>query len=259
MITLTHTIKWLLAASLDWVIVVAAICLSFFSMYFLPLSVIIVGNRQHAISILGHDGAHYLVSRNRRLNNFLTNLFVFYPLGAVLNRYRDFHFAHHRNTNTPLDPEMPLKEMGPFPMAGDFSKTKVISHALLDLVGFGIPFVIRFLYIVRPRKVTELSPLVVSLVVTGLFIYNGLWIVPAIWYVSLLTSFWAGFRLRVWSEHVGLGKGETWEFQPNLLQRVLFLPHNTWGHAAHHRKPSIPFSDLPKYLQDTTPLCETRS
>lgn len=125
---------------LDWSIIVIGICLSYYNIYFFPLSCLIIGNRQHALAILGHDGAHQLVvPKNKFLNNLFTNLFVFYPFGISLKEYRDFHWDHHRNTNIDKDPEIPLKEVWPNKMVGPFTTKKVILHSLLDLIGFGVP------------------------------------------------------------------------------------------------------------------------
>jgi fatty acid desaturase len=70
-----------------------------------------------------------------------------------------------------------------------------------------------------------------------------LWIL-LIWYAASLTAFWAVFRLRMWTEHVGTR--ETYRVSVSWWQRALYLPHNTWYHYEHHRWPSIPYWNLPR-------------
>ncbi len=252
---------WLIAALIDWTILAGGVWLSYFNVWFLPLSVLIVGNRQHALAILGHDGAHRGAARSKRLNDALTNCMVFYPLGLCLNHYRDFHWDHHRYAGTEKDPELPLKDIGPFRLVGPFkNKTQVIGAALFDLIGFGAPQLLAFLFYVRPRSIKDLAPLVVSIALAIILILNGLWLTVAIWYVSLWTAFWCFFRLRVWSEHVGGGEGETLVYDPKWYQKALFLPHNTWLHHEHHLKPGVTFDKLPKLREELIGkgLCESR-
>lgn len=253
------TQKWIYAALIDWTIVILAISSCYLSIWFLPIAFLIVGNRQHALAILGHDGAHKLVvQHNKKLNDFLTNLFAWYPLSICMEEYRRFHFDHHRHTNTENDPEIPLKEIGPFKIGGEFSKTKLLKHVLFDLVGFGIPQMLGFFYLIRARTFFGICQQMIAPIISLILIVYGFWLIPLIWYGSLYTAFWATNRARIWAEHVGLGKYETLSYKPTLLQRILFLPHNTWCHDVHHDHPGIPFSELPNKAKSTEGLCEVR-
>lgn len=244
---------------LDWSIIVIGICLSYYNIYFFPLSCLIIGNRQHALAILGHDGSHQLVvPKNKFLNNLFTNLFVFYPFGISLKEYRDFHWDHHRNTNTDKDPEIPLKEVWPNKMVGPFTTKKVILHSLLDLIGFGVPQLLAFLFYVRPKSVRNATAPIIFFSIVALMLISGFWLALLLWIVSFGTVFWSCFRLRVWSEHVGLDEHETLLFKPNLIQKIWFLPHNTWCHWAHHKYPGVSFNKLPDLQHVEISLCTAR-
>ena len=52
-----------------------------------------------------HDAAHYLLVRERRLNDLMSNLSLSFPLLISTSCYRDHHMAHHRHLNTPSDPD----------------------------------------------------------------------------------------------------------------------------------------------------------
>jgi len=53
---------------------------------------------------LGHDGTHFTLSHARGWNDFLTNLFAFWPIGLTVSGYRALHFKHHKHTGTDMTP-----------------------------------------------------------------------------------------------------------------------------------------------------------
>ena len=65
--------------------------------------VVFIGARQHALAVLGHDASHYLIVRNRRLNDWIGNLFLFWPIFASVELFRFFHGTHHRFLNQEQD------------------------------------------------------------------------------------------------------------------------------------------------------------
>lgn len=246
---------WLMAAVFDWVVVITAILLSYLHWYFVPVAILVIGNRQHALAILGHDGAHQsVVKRNKRWNDVVTYIFCFIPLNINLKRYRKFHFEHHKNTNNELDPEVALKNIKPNAMRLPYSESKIWKQSFMDLLGFGLPQLIGFMYHIRPRTIKESLPIVFSLCLHAILISLGFWLISLLWLVSLGTSFFAVFRLRVWSEHVGLGENETLIFNPKWWEKALFLPHETWYHKEHHAVPSVPFNKLHTLRSDNSNL-----
>ncbi len=65
----------------------------------------LVGVMQHRLAMLGHEGSHYVLFRNRQLNEVASNWLCFYPLWSLTHNYRVQHFAHHQHVNDPeLDP-----------------------------------------------------------------------------------------------------------------------------------------------------------
>jgi fatty acid desaturase len=253
--------NWLIAAFIDWTIIIIVMMAASAFPIVTPLAWFAIGNRQHALGILGHDGAHQtILPKNRLLNDLLCNVFTFYPLMIPMEPYRKFHFEHHRSTNVDGDPELPLKAIGPFPMVAPFSQRKVFTHAFLDLFGFGIPQLLAFIIHVRARTLVDAIPYVFAVIVSGILVATGNWFMVALWFVSLWTTFWSCFRLRVWAEHVGLGAGETLEFKPTWWQRLWFLPHGSEYHKVHHDKPNVPFNHLHFYAAPRLKsLCEART
>ena len=67
------------------------------------VAIVLVGAGQHQLAGLGHEGAHYSLFRNRRLNELLSDWFCMFPLLSTTYFYRLQHLAHHRFTNDPKD------------------------------------------------------------------------------------------------------------------------------------------------------------
>ena len=249
--------RWLAAVLLDWAVILAALMMA--ARLHHPAgyvaAVLVVGNRQHALAIIGHDGAHRAASRTRWLNDTLTCLLCFWPLGLGLDGYRRHHYAHHRHTGTREDPELEYKGWG-------------APHWDLPTPGLRLFFLfVRDLFGLSPRELLNLrrtippvsqrdvvGPLLWWTAALGLlFVTGALWI-ALLWAISLGTAYWATFRLRVWTEH--MGTPGTHRIHAAWWQRLLFLPHNTWCHWEHHRWPTYPSCTLQtvRELETKTPV-----
>ncbi len=237
---------WLRDAKIDWLVIAAAI--SVFQLWSNPLTaivaVLIVGNRQHALAILGHDGTHYTISRNAAFNDFLTNLLCFWPLGLTVSGYRALHYAHHKHTGTEHDPELGHKRMRAPQWDLPNTPWRIVRYALLDLIGFSLAdygIVVRFS---KPAHHREYVPLVLFHVIaaSALLAWGG-WEAAALWYYCLPTSFMMFFRLRLWLEHQGTE--DTQRLALTKLQGAILAPHNAWHHWEHHKYATIPYHRLP--------------
>jgi fatty acid desaturase len=74
----------------DWSVVFVACWLGYTSDMLVGklLAILFIGTHLHRLAILGHDGAHFLFAKNRRLNDIVANLLCFYPLGGTVEGYR---------------------------------------------------------------------------------------------------------------------------------------------------------------------------
>ena len=71
------------------------------------LAVVLVGAGQHQLSGLAHEGSHYILFRNRLLNDLASDLLCMFPLFASIYHYRLQHLAHHQFVNDPdRDPDV---------------------------------------------------------------------------------------------------------------------------------------------------------
>lgn len=241
----------------DWLVIGGALALSLYGDHFggYLLAVLVIGNRQHALSILGHDGGHRSVCRTRWLNDALTNVLCFWPLGVGIHSYRKFHFAHHRLTGTALDPELAFKRRAA-PCYDLPATYRVLGcQYIKDLLGGGIREVVNLVRQIRPiTSGDRFGPFMWWVGAGSACLHFGCWQAPLLWFGSLLTTYWATFRLRIWIEHIGTSA--THRVHLCWWHRLLFAPHNTWYHYEHHRWPSISFAQLPaaRRLDHTVPV-----
>jgi fatty acid desaturase len=86
------------------------------------LAVLLVGAVQHRFAGLTHEGAHYILLRNRFWNEFVSDWFCMFPLFSTTAQYRLIHLGHHEYTNDwERDPELlnlgKTRAMDEFPMS----------------------------------------------------------------------------------------------------------------------------------------------
>jgi fatty acid desaturase len=71
------------------------------------VAIVLVGAGQHQLSGLAHDGSHYILFRNRILNDLTSDVLCMFPLFASIYHYRLQHLAHHQFVNDPdRDPDV---------------------------------------------------------------------------------------------------------------------------------------------------------
>ena len=65
--------------------------------------VVIIGARQLGLFILSHDGAHYLLHPNKRVNDWMCEWLLNRALlGTTVEGYRKTHLLHHAHTQQVL-------------------------------------------------------------------------------------------------------------------------------------------------------------
>src|ERR1700761_500994 len=114
-----------------WLVIGASMAL--FAIWPNPLTfvvaVILIGSRQLGLAILMHDAAHGVLMRTPWLNEWVSQWFCAYPVGADTVSYRHYHLKHHRATQQPDDPDLGLS--APFPI----TRTSYRRKFLRDITG----------------------------------------------------------------------------------------------------------------------------
>ncbi len=246
--------------SLTWSMIGLSLYLCHLSLWFIPVALPVIASRLHALTLIMHDGAHYLLHRNEKINDFLSNVFCSFPLMLSTEVYRKTHWKHHQFTQTMKDPNyviMQREEAWHYPKKEEEVKKLLIK----DLFFLGISDHMKIL------KDWQLLPNLkeASLLEKIVFPFFMTTVLATVWF----GNFWAEFivfqagallinplaRMRAMSEHAHYESegqdrvhklGETPTINAGVIERFFFAPFNTNRHLEHHLYPTIPYYGLEK-------------
>lgn len=259
-----------LAIALDWGTILVAIAVSVWAdnwpVYLAAVAVI--AGRQHALAVLIHDFAHYRFLKDKRLSEWIGDLFLAWPILITVNSYRTTHLQHHFHTNTEKDPDyVPRLKMRSykFPMSLTFlvsymSSYLVMIGTLMDVMGLHLKKMqnaqTRYYVWIRLGFYASIG------VIVGL---TGVWKEFVLyWAVPFLTLFFAFNYVRGVAEHFsGMDysslEGGTRTVIPHFWERAFFCPHHVNYHTEHHINPGVPFYNLPQLFEKMMEDPEYRS
>jgi fatty acid desaturase len=260
------------AAILHDVAVIAAAIAAALAFWPSPLvlapAVIVIGTRQHALFVIAHDAAHYLLCEPRWLNDLAGRACATLQ-GLSMCTYRVIHRLHHNNLYGELDPDTALH--GGYPRG----KWYLVRKLLKDLAGLtawktyayflgGAPALNTATNVaLRPlddtseklrREARSDRNLVIGFHCAALAVavWSGYWVeYLVLWILPLVTVVQAILRLRAIAEH-----GATSDFSspltaartnlaPAWLEWLIF-PHHVNYHIEHHLYASVPHCHLPE-------------
>jgi fatty acid desaturase len=269
---LTRRSPWRATAAVlhDFAVLAVAIAVA---LHFWPnplvilVSVLVIGTRQHALFVIAHDAAHYLLYERRALNDVVGRVCATVQ-GLSMCTYRVIHRLHHNNLYGALDPDTALH--GGYPRG----RAYLVRKLLKDLSGLtawktyayflgGAPALNTATNVaLRPLDDTSQKlrieaerdrNLVIGfhIALLGFFAWSGyLAEYLVLWVLPLVTVVQAMLRLRAIAEH-----GATTDFSspltaartntgPAWLEWLLF-PHHVNYHIEHHLYASVPHYNLP--------------
>jgi fatty acid desaturase len=255
--------KALQALAVEWLSIVGAIalCEAVRNPFVYAAAVIWIGARQHALTVLGHDAAHYRFLPKRRWNDWVANLFAQWPTFITVEGFRHYHGEHHRLTGMPGDgnrtiwrthtADGQLRPEWRFPKTARALVLMILRRAA---VFTGIFWIVRGLIgmvLFRPSWFHVLARLgfyalgVWTLAAIGIFPeFLRYWIVPyCTWHIACQYA-------RLICEHSAVpGSGAAYAITRTTLarrwERWLIVPRNIHYHIEHHWYPSVPFYNLP--------------
>ena len=229
-------------------------------------AIFIIGTRQHALFVIAHDAAHYLLYENRKLNDWAGRACATVQ-GLSMCTYRVIHRLHHNNLYGELDPDTALH--GGYPRG----RLYLIKKLLKDLGGLtawktyayflgGAPALNTATHVAM-RPLDDTSPklraeaqhdrnvvIVFHIVLLGVMAAAGYLVqYLVLWVLPLVTVVQAILRLRAIAEH-----GATTDFSSPLTAartnvgpawlRWLIFPHNVNYHIEHQLYASVPQHNL---------------
>jgi len=270
---LTRRSRWRATAAVASDFVVLALTVAA-GLYYWPnplvllVCVLLIGTRQHALFVIAHDAAHYLLYENRRLNDAVGRACAMLQ-GLSMCTYRVIHRMHHNNLYGELDPDTALH--GGYPRG----RAYLIRKLLKDLSGLtawktyayflgGAPALnTKTNVALRPLDDTSVKlkseartdrnmVIVFHVALLVLFAWTGhLLQYLVLWVLPLVTVVQAILRLRAIAEH-----GATTDFSsPLTAARTniapawlawLIFPHQVNYHIEHHLYASVPHYNLPR-------------
>lgn len=259
---------WPVLADFAVIALAAAVALAYWPNPIVILAaIIVIGTRQHALFVIAHDAAHYLLYENRRLNDYAGRACATVQ-GLSMCTYRVIHRLHHNNLYGELDPDTALH--GGYPRGRSY----LIKKLLKDLSGLtawktyayflgGAPALnTKTNVALRPlddtsAKLREEARIDRNMVIAfhiallAVFALSGYLVqYLVLWVLPLVTVVQAILRLRAIAEH-----GATTDFSspltaartnlaPAWLEWLIF-PHHVNYHIEHHLYASVPHYNLP--------------
>ena len=242
--------QWLVVGLASW----AAVASGHWAVY--VLAGIVICSRQQAMGVMVHDATHYHLFNNRAVNDIVSDLFLAFPIGISTTLYRDYHYKHHRYTNSDRDPDWSWMMHEP---DWKWPKTRWECFWLTVRSLFGVNIAktakVYLMYSPSAKLFTPISaayPLrarILFVITTPIVFYfllsTGAWL-PAIllWTLPSMTVLNVTSRIRATAEHVLLPNthqlNSTRTVIPNWLERVFICPFGINYHIEHHLFPSVP-------------------
>ncbi|MGH6870306.1 MAG: fatty acid desaturase family protein [Rhizomicrobium sp.] len=243
-----------------WIVIAASMTL--FALWPNPLTfvvaVILIGSRQLGLAILMHDGAHGVLMRSRALNEFVSQWFCAWPVFTDTIPYRHYHLVHHRTTQQPDDPDLPLS--APFPITRASFRRKMIRD-ITGQTGFkqrraqlraalgkpGEPVAKRMATF---REKLGMPLLVNAVLFAGLAVAGYWYFYPLFWLLPLLTWQQVITRVRNIAEHAVVPDDNDVFRNARTTyavwwERALFAPYWVNYHVDHHLLFYVPCYNLP--------------
>jgi fatty acid desaturase len=222
--------RWLFWVAWEWSLIAAALAVAWYWPVLIPLCILVIGSRQHALIVMAHEVVHCTPGRYRWLDG-AANVLCMWWAGSDIHAYRHAHIKHHQRIGKPSDPEVIVRAKSPWSWS-NLTRGKKALLLLMDCLGLTIresievtrPVVGRY----SPARIAYVAAIVVAAFA------SGLWPLLLLWLVTIVTALPAFARARSWREHYGLPAGQTYRYVARWWERVLYLPHYVWRHADHH-------------------------
>lgn len=259
-----------LVTEFSLIALVMSLIIAYWHPFAIIVGIIFIASRQHALLALYHDAVHYLISSNKRLNDFIINCFAGVPFLMPVHVYRSLHFSHHQHLGTEKDPEkMYLYRNQPWNYQA--LKTRLLLKQMLgDLLLWNSLMMIglyikdrvsgdNVIKLPATRFYTELFfQFALLFLVTGFCFYY--WPTTAtkvlfLWFLPYLTVTQFLQKLRSFAEHTQRNSDTdsvSCSWASGWLGSFFIWPYNINYHKEHHRFSNISWDELPKKFSEVT-------
>lgn len=248
-LTRPNALRSLQSFASDWLLIVITLWLLLeFGFWLLPLSLVVIGSRQRALSNLVHDAAHSNLFTTKKINDGIANWFAAYWMFDSVKNYRKNHLKHHQHLGSPnLDPDSVTHFRYGYDDCNPAKGTPLKIYWALILSFHAWKDSVCGALFTLDLKSRILILCLYSLVASTIWYFCGLQTTASIlgiWILARITTYHA---IRIFAEfldHGGLKSKSIIEFTRNLPHRGLltscFHPHCDTYHLVHHLFPKIP-------------------
>lgn len=243
----TSVRRSLLHIAFDWVCISAAMwAVTHWSCWALPISLLVIGNRQRALGNVLHDCGHRNISRRAQVNDFIARTLVAPLLFADFDHYRKTHLAHHLHLGHPQrDPDyMPPAGARRNSWRETFRANLSVRQWISTLVGdFAKPLgAQKLIYIALWwMLLSSAIGVIAGWKTAGVFV--------ALWLAAKGTVFFLITLFREMCDHFGREPGGIFQFTRDItargVLRYVIHPKNNGYHLTHHLLPMVPYYHLP--------------
>lgn len=185
------------------------------------LIALLIGNRMHALGIIGHWAMHGILPKWMMWAGFIPNAID----PAV---YRRSHAAHHAYLGELSDPEVRI--------VSHYWKRWVAARwidTVLDMIGLHTDEAIDIMRTLASPKSWALWLAIVGLLAVPMGL--SVIVLPMAFAGALATHRW---RARHEHDHINMPGVTFKHVKPPLWKRLIVLPHFAWLHAEHHDYPA---------------------
>ena len=257
------TATWAIARTWFFILSLLAIAATIKQPLILGLCFVLVGTMQYHLNILGHDGLHYALYHNRKVNDFVCRWFLHGPHFAPLGLMRKNHLLHHSKLGQFDDFDAQYYDIQRF--NSRFSFTTWLVGSLFGGMNLAIVQKIFRSFSSKSNKnssstfnfldtfsviATQFTVFIYTYLLTdSIFLFLFFWVAPAF-------TIMMGFNtIRSCLEHA-LPQSSTevdtrlFTFNSYALERFFISPFNMNFHAEHHAFPAVPYYNLPKTREE---------
>lgn len=226
------------------------------------LAFIFMGCLQNALIQWRHEASHFCLTRDKKLNDIIGDLFVAGPVGTTVSTYRHHHVSHHMYLN---DPDKEIQPATWICLRGTHLLAEVVNH----LVGWS--YVILAYRIFKNNKqktrrqqaslqvfspasiaafiVVNVSLFALAAVQGAWYAYFILWLIPPFTVAQLINNFRTIVEHQPSSDVCDVGRSVklyamTRVIKANPIERWLIAPVGFYFHHEHHAWPAIPYHRL---------------
>ncbi len=209
---------------------------------------------QQGMQLWTHEGSHYNLFKNHRLNDLWTDFFFSTPLGVTVEKYRSHHLTHHAHLATSGDLER-------WQFSENLAQNKLPKLILKALLGYyGFKTALIYINNNKDLKRFQIDRFLMtifwnSLIFLACYFSSRWYCYFLVWVLPIFTISPCINILRTTSEHQPMGFKGTFQdisttaiartTKPNFFQKWVMYQTNFNYHVEHHLYPNIPFYNLP--------------